>query len=563
MKYSVLSQIYHQLESTSKTLDKTKILADFLKNVKSDELEEVILLIQGRAFPEYDSNEIGIGAQLTIKAIASASGVPIAKVNLSWKQKGDLGETAEELISNKKQATLFSKTLTTNNVLTNLQKLAGLEGAGTVDKKVSLIKELLTSAQDLSAKYIIRTALGDLRIGVGEGVLRDAISQAFSVDKEAVQRSYNLTTDFGEVAQLAKTGGSEALKKSKIVVGHPLKVMLYQKVHDIPEAFERVGKPAAFEYKYDGFRLQIHKKGSQVWLFTRRQEDVTNQFPDVVDIIKKRIDATSFIMDSEIIGLDIKTGKWLPFQNISQRIKRKYGIIEMIKKIPVIINVFDIIYLNGKNVIHKPYGERYGLIKKTIKPIKNKLNIAKQMLTTDPKEAEEFYKESLRMGNEGIMVKNLDAEYKPGSRVGYGVKVKPIMDSLDLVIVGAEWGTGKRGGWLSSYVLACVDRDKNEFLEMGKLGTGIKEKAEMGTSFQEFTTLLKPLIIKESGKTVTVKPEIVIEVAYEEIQKSPTYGSGYALRFPRLTRLRNDRRPEEADDIKRVKDLFRNQRGQK
>lgn len=560
MKYTKLSGVYAQLESTSKTLEKTAILANFLKTLKSDEVDGVILLIQGLAFPEYDSRKIGIGTQLVIKAISSASGTSLAQVNRLWKKKGDLGETAEELIGNKKQITLFSRSLSTKKVLEDLQKLATLDGAGTVDKKVGLIKGLLSSANGLSAKYIIRTCLGDLRIGVGEGVLRDSIAKAFGVDKLDVQIAYDLTTDFSEVARLAKEGGVKSLKKSKVKIGNPIKVMLYQKVPGIGAAFERLGKPAAFEYKYDGFRLQIHRKGNKVWLFTRRQENVTKQFPEIVRDVKTHIrGGGNFIIDSEVIGIDQKTGRWLPFQSISQRIKRKYGIEEMVKRIPIIVNMFDIIYFDGKSVIHKPFQERRKILEKYVKP-SQRFALAKQIVTSSEREAERFYKESLKKGNEGVMVKKLDAVYKPGSRVGYGVKVKPIMESLDLVIVGAEWGTGKRGGWLSSFVLACWNPDKNEFLGIGKMGTGIKEKVEMGTSFHELTKLLKPLIIKDSGKTVTIKPEIVVEVAYEEIQKSPTYRSGYALRFPRLIRLRSDRRPKEADNIDRVKDLFRKQR---
>jgi len=563
MKYSDLAKLYKELEEIGSTLEKTKILSDFLKNVKSEEIENIILLLQGLVFPEYDERKIGIGTQLIIKAISSASGTSIIQVNKLWKKQGDLGETAENLIGNKKQITLFSKTLSITEVFDDLQKLATLEGSGTVDKKIGLIKGLLTSAQGSSAKYIVRTCLGDLRVGVGEGVLRDAISQAFDVDKAEVQRAYNLTTDFSYVAKTAKEGGNQALKKSKVRIGTPIKVMLYQKVHDIKEAFERVGKPAAFEYKYDGFMCQIHKKGDKVQLFTRRQEDVTKQFPDVVDIVIKYIKANDLIFESEIIGTDRKTGQWLSFQSISQRIKRKHNVEEMASKIPVIIRVFDSIYFEGKSTIYLPFKERRKLISEVVKPFKGKINLAEQIVTSSEKEAELFYKESLAKGNEGIMVKNLDAEYKPGSRVGYGVKVKPIMEALDLVIVGAEWGTGKRSNWLSSFILACIDPETGNFLEIGKMGTGIKEKEEMGTSFIELTKLLKPLIISEIGKIVKVKPKIVVEVAYEEIQSSPTYDSKFALRFPRLIRLRSDRRVQEADSLDRIKTLYTGQRGRK
>jgi DNA ligase 1 len=559
MQYSKLVSIYQKLGATTKTLEKTKILSDFLNSVPEKELEEVVLLLQGLAFPEYDDRKLGLGTQLAIKAIASTGGTSINDVKQLWTKIGDLGETAQQVIGTKKQATLFSQSLTISKVIQNLQKLAVLEGNGTVDRKVSLLKELLSSAKGASAKYIIRTCLSDLRIGIGEGTLRDSIASAFCVSKDAVQTSYNLTTDFGEVAQLAKIGES-ALNKSKVTIGKPIKVMLYQKATDLANAFERVGKPAAFEYKIDGFRLQIHRKGNQIWLFTRRQEDVTKQFPDIVDNVKKHIKADKFIIDAEVIGIDKKTGKWLPFQDISQRIRRKYDIEEIVKKIPVIVNIFDVLYMDGQSMILKSFKERRDTLEKTVKSVKDKFVIVKEIITSSEKEAKQFYEESLAKGNEGIMAKNLDAEYKPGSRVGYGVKVKPIMETLDLVIVGAEWGTGKRGGWLSSFILACKDKD-GSFLEIGKMGTGIKEKEEMGVSFEELTRMIKPLITSETGKTVRIKPNIVVEVAYEEVQKSPTYNSGFALRFPRLVRLRLDRKSKDANQLEDVEDLFANQRG--
>ena len=557
MQYSKLVGLYQQAESTTKTLEKTAIIAEFIKKVSAKDLDEVILLLQGRAFPEYDARELGLGQQLAIKAISSTSGISIDKVKYLWKKTGDLGETASQLIGNKQQATLFSRSLSTSKVLTNLQKLAELEGAGTVDHKVSLLKELLASSNGAEAKYIIRTCLGDLRVGIGEGIMRDSISQAFDVDKAAVQRAYDTTTDFGEVAQMAKEG-EDRLATATITTGKPIKVMLYQKVNDIASAFDRVGKPAAFEYKYDGFHIQIHKRAGKIQVFTRRQEDVTKQFPDIVNMVKKQVTATNFILDAEAIGSDPKTGKWLPFQHISQRIRRKHDIEQMAKKIPVIVRVFDAMYLDGKDLLLAPFKDRRKAIENIIKQ-SQQFSPAEHILTSSEEDAETFYAEALAKGNEGIMAKNLEAEYKPGSRVGYGVKVKPTMEPLDLVIVGAEWGSGKRAGWLSSFILAC--KYGEQFLEIGKMGTGIKEKEDLGTSFKELTKLLKPLITSESGKVVRVKPEIIIEVAYEEIQKSPTYGSGFALRFPRLLRLRTaDKKLTDIASLRQVKTLSENQR---
>jgi len=307
--------------------------------------------------------------------------------------------------------------------------------------------------------------------------------------------------------------------------------MLYQKVKDIEEAFKVVGKPAACEIKIDGFRLQIHKRSGKIWLFTRRLDDVTKQFPDIVEVVSKKVRGSSYVIDCEVVGIDPKTKRWLPFQNISQRIKRKYDIQKTVKEIPVMVIPFDVMSYEGKDMISAPFKERRKLLVKIIRPVKERLQIVEQVVTDSVSVASKFMKKSLALGNEGIMMKNLGELYKPGSRVGYGVKVKQIMETLDLVIVGAEWGHGKRGGWLSSFKLAC--RKGKEFLSIGKMGTGIKEKKEMGVSFGALTKMLKPLIIEGKIGKVKVKPKVVVEVAYEEIQKSPKYKSGFALRFPR------------------------------
>jgi len=337
--------------------------------------------------------------------------------------------------------------------------------------------------------------------------------------------------------------------------------MLAQKAKTIKEGFEMVGKPCAVEYKYDGFRLLIHKKGSEVILFTRRLENVTKQFPEVVDYIKKYVKGNSFILDSEAVGFNKKTKEYTSFQHISQRIKRKYDIEKRREECPVEVNVFDILYYNGNSMLDEPFSKRTEIIKKIVSNQKYKIVTSKQIITGDEKKAEEFFKKALKDHQEGVMMKSLDAYYKPGSRVGYMIKVKPEERDLDLVIVGAEYGTGKRSGWFSSFILAC--REGNRFLEIGKMGTGIKEKSAEevgGVSFNELTKMLKPLIIEEHGKEVKFKPKIVVSITYQEIQRSPTYSSGFALRFPRFTALRPDRMADDASTLKEVEKDFENQK---
>jgi DNA ligase-1 len=584
MKYSELVEVYEQLEKTPKRLEKTEIISGLLKKTPVEDLPIIMLLIEGRLFPKWDEREIGVASRLVIKAISMASGIDAAKVENKWKKLGDLGLVAEELIKTKKQRTLHCEELTVKKVFNNLRKLAGLEGAGTVERKIQLVAELLTSSKPIEAKYVVRTVLEELRVGVGEGSIRDAIVWAFFHEKfglryderakkieigdreeykkyiDAVQGAFDVTNDFSVVAERAKTKGLNGLKGTMLVVGVPIKAMLALKVDSIDEGFERCGRPAEVEFKYDGFRMQIHKKGKDIRIFTRRLDDVTNQFPEVVGYVKWHTKGKDFILDSEAVGFDRKNGKYLPFQNVSQRIKRKYDIKKMAEEFPVEVNVFDILYYNGKSMLNEPFEKRHSLLKKVIKSEAKKITVAKSLITSKNKEVEKFYKEALNAGNEGIMFKRLDAPYKPGARVGYMIKFKGKQEGLDLVITGAEWGEGKRAHWLSSFTIACIDENGN-FLEIGKVGTGIKEKSEEGVSFEELTKLLRPLIISEKGKTVKLKPKVVVEVAYEEIQKSPTYASGYALRFPRFTRLRTmDKAPEDASTLDYINKLYKQQK---
>ncbi|MDP7323773.1 MAG: ATP-dependent DNA ligase [Candidatus Woesearchaeota archaeon] len=582
MKYHDLVQVYVELEATSKRLGKTHIIAEFLKTVREEDLEVIVLLLQGRVFQSYDERKIGVAARLVLKAIASGSGESAANVETKWKSLGDLGEVGKALLSKKKQATLFSQELTVKKVFTNLTKLASLEGIGTVKHKTALIAELLTSAKPDEAKFIIRTVLEEMRVGVADGTLRDAVTWAYfgkkldlqydakemSIDPKdrelyneylgLVQGAFDVRNNFGEVAWIAKSKGEKGLKAVGIKVFIPIKVMLGPKEKDVKSALERVGKPCQVEFKYDGFRIEAHKDKGRVELYTRRLEKVTKQFPEVVEYVSNNVKGESFILDAEAVGFDAKSGKYLPFQNVSQRIKRKYDIEKIAAKMPIELNVFDILYYNGENMINVEFKSRRALLEKIVKPVRKKIRLTESIVTSSSGEIEKFYKKSLEAGEEGLMLKNLGAPYKPGARVGHMVKLKTTMETFDLAIVGAEWGEGKRSKWLSSFTIACVDG--GEFLEIGKVGTGIKEKAEEGLSFDELTRLLKPLIISEKGREVTVKPKVVVELNFEEIQKSPSYGSGYALRFPRVVRLREDKHVSDVSTLDMVEDAYDGQR---
>ncbi len=561
MLYHKLAELYEKLSSIPSRLEKIENLSHFLKELKEED-KDVLYLLLGRIFPEYDQRETGISSQLAIKAIAKSIGTSTEIVVKEWKSVGDLGKVVEKLMKSRRQSTLHKTELHTQKVIDNLRKLPELEGKGTVDKKISLITELLTSASPVEALYLVRTLIGDLRIGIQESTIRNAMASAFFKDNEGsekqIQDALDKTNDISQVFEIVKKGKIKDVNDLQMQVGKPIKVMLAQKARTIKEGFEKVGKPCAIEYKYDGFRLVIHKKGNEVKLFTRRLDDVTRQFPEVVDYVNKYVNGNSFILDSEAVGFSKKTRVYTPFQDISQRIKRKYDIEKLKDELPVEINVFDILYYNGKSLINEPFRKRTELVRKIIHDTPYKIIPSKQIITDDEKKAEEFFKKALKDRQEGVMMKSLDSVYQPGSRVGHMLKVKPIEKDLDLVIIGGEYGTGKRKGWLSSFILGC--RKGNEFLEIGKMGTGIKEKTEEGVSFDELTKKLIPLITEEKGKTVKIKPKIVISVTYQEIQRSPSYKSGFALRFPRFTALRPDKPVSEISTLEEIEKDFEKQK---
>ncbi|MBM3233311.1 ATP-dependent DNA ligase [Candidatus Pacearchaeota archaeon] len=564
MDYATFVEVYDRLSSTSKKIEKIGILAEFLKRLQKEESSEWIYLLRGKVTPDYDSRELGISTQLTLKAMSASFGVSQEKIIADFNEAGDIGEIAERYSQKRRQRALFMKKLDVKKVFDNLKMIISIEGKGAVDRKISLISELLTSAAPKEAKYIVRTLLSDLRVGVADALLIDAIAEAFFVNeddaKQVLEEKYHLANDFSLLFDAARKG-MLALGEIDLVPGRPVSVMLAVKADTLEEAFRICGTPAAAEYKYDGFRMLINKRGEDITLFTRRLENVTSQFPDVVSAARKYISAKEYVLDAEVVGYDLKTKKYLPFEAISQRIKRKYDIDKLAKTLPVEINIFDVLYHDGKNTLDTPYLERRKIVEKIVKTQALVIRPAVQKIVEDEEEAEVFYQSALDEGEEGIMMKKLDAPYRQGRKVGYMVKIKPTIADLDLVIVGAEYGTGKRGGWLTSYIVAC--KDGEEFLEIGKVSSGLKEKKEndgQETTYEEMTKLLRPLIISEKDNQIRVRPEIVIAVTYQNIQESPSYSSEYALRFPRITRYRPDKKPDEIATLSEIKKEVKKQR---
>ncbi|MEE9283480.1 MAG: ATP-dependent DNA ligase [Nitrososphaerales archaeon] len=558
-----MTETYVELESVSSKLKKTGILSKLFSKALPHELSQIVLLVQGLVYPRFTGFELGIASQMTMRAISKATGMKPENVEQKFKKTGDLGLVAEQCIKTKRQPTLLRNNLTVDFVFTTLQRLATITGEGSQDRKLNLIAGLILSARPIEARYITRTAIGYLRVGAAEGIIRDAIANAFLLKKDttkeekkeitaAVEYAWNLLSDFGEVATIAKDNGLKGLRTVRVELGKPIQVMLAEKEESLEDVIKKYGK-IAIEWKYDGMRAQIQKQGNEIKVYTRRLENVTHQFPDLVKICRKGIKANECIVEGEVLGVD-KKGSPLPFQKLSSRIHRKYDIDKMVKEIPIQIHLFDIIFLNGEILLNKPLTERRKILEKNVERIPGKLELARQLVTDSLKEAEKFYEGALKARQEGVMLKVLTAPYAFGRHVDGWIKIKPVMESLDLVVIGATWGEGGRANWLTSYVLAARDPGTGILLEVGMMSTGLTEE-----EYKNMTKTLKPLTTKEKGRMIEVKPKVVVEVNYQEIQKSTNYDSGFALRFPTLSRFREDKSPSEADTISRVKKLFESQ----
>jgi len=549
MRYSLLADLYERLESTAKKLEKRDMLAEFYRHAASEPtpsgrqpvLEKVVLMSTGAVFAQ-GGEDLGVAKETIKKIIAKAFGAPLDAVEKIFKKTGDLGLTAEKLAENKKQTALRQQALTVDKVFDNLQQLPFISGTGSQERKVNLVVEILSQASPKEARYVVRTVIGDMRIGVAHGIVREAIALAFDKEPKQVEHAFNVLGNFGIVAEMARKGDLNA----EVQLFRPVRVMLADSSPNLKEALDAFDCPLV-ECKYDGFRIAGHKDGSKVKIFSRRLDEVTNQFPDIEKMIKDNISAKQCIVEGEVVAVDSK-GNPQPFQSLSRRIQRKHNIEKMVKDIPIQVNLFDIIYVNGASLMDKPLKERLESLKMIIKTSKS-FHYADNIETKDFGNAEKFYQKCLKQGQEGVIVKNLSAQYKPGKRVGYWLKVKPIMEPLDLVVVGAEWGEGKRSQWFGSLVLGA--KQAGNFVETGRMASGLTEE-----QMEDLTKRLKKIIVSEEGKIVSVKPQVVLEIGYEEIQKSPKYKSGYALRFPRLLRLREDKSPSDANTVNDIEKLF-------
>jgi DNA ligase-1 len=518
------SETCQAIEKISSTIDTTNRVADFLKKVDVEELPIATHFIMSEVFPAWSGEQLGIGTSLLYAALSRASGMSVKSIESLLRTTGDIGDTALLILKEKrKNQVTFSSffeeqpELSITEVYNRFKIASEASGKGSQDIKIKNLQFLFNSSTPREAKYISRLALEELRIGVGEGVVRDAISKAFSVPVDVVEHAFMVTNDLGIVAATAKEGGIEALKRLGVEINRPIKMMLSQISPDIVADIREMGE-AAIEWKFDGARIQIHKAGNSVMLFSRKLENVTNSLPDLVEIIRKHVKAESAILDGEAVAVD-ENGKPRAFQEILKRFRRKYNVEEKALGIPIQLNLFDIMYLNGKTLIDLPLIERRKALESCVESStedSKSICVSKQVITGDLKLIEQIYKEALKAGHEGLMVKNPHSVYSPGKRGKNWIKKKPLMETLDLVVVGAEWGFGRRANLIGSYTVACYDPETDRFLQVGKVGTGLTDD-----QLKELTEMLSDLMEGvEAGGVFAVRPKIVLEIAFEEIQKS-------------------------------------------
>lgn len=550
--FETFAEVCNKIKGISSSLEMTTVVASFLNEMDDNELEIATRFIMGNVFPVWSEKELGIGTGLLYAAIGKTSSLPVRRIEELVRETGDVGTAAIKAIANRKGHFDFfpEEQLSIRDVFSRFQKIADAEGKGSQDAKIKNLQYLFGASKPVEIVYLARLAVEELRIGVGEGILRNAIAEAFNVPAELVERGYMIANDFGLVAYTAKKEGAAGLLKLNVVTGIPLKLMLAQVGEGIEEALAEMGS-VAVEWKFDGARVQIHKDGTKITIYSRRLENVTSSLPDIVKSVRAYVKADTAILDGESVALG-KDNRPMAFQEILRRFRRKYDIKATALEIPLFLNLFDILYLNGESLIDTPLFER----RKKLEKVCDKSILASQTMTESAAQIELIYKEALAAGHEGVMLKNPMSLYTPGKRGKNWLKLKPIMDTLDLVVIGGEWGEGRRTSYIGSYLLACRDPYTDRLLSIGRVATGITDE-----KLEELTAIFKYLVLLETGVHVEFEPKIVFEVAFEEIQKSQNYDSGYALRFPRLVNVRSDKSVEDADTIEKVEQLYLRQKG--
>jgi len=580
VKFLELATTLDRIESTTKRLEMVELISDLLRRA-DDDIRETVFLLQGKVAPDYEGIELGIAEKIAIRAISSQSGKSEDEIEDELVKKGDLGKIAEELLRTKKQSALFTEELTVKRVFNTLLKLAGETGGGSQTRKLQYLQDLLQNAEPVEVRFIIRIVTGKLRVGVADMTIVDAIASAFGSREQSdiVENAFNVMPNLAELAYRAMNYGIDSLASIKLVPGIPIRAMLAERLPSLKDILDRMGGKFAIEYKYDGLRVQVHKVGDRVELFSRRLERITSQFPDIVKEMKQRIKAETAIMDGEAVPYNFETNEMLPFQEISRRRGRKYDLDETMERIPVVVFLFDVMMLNGKSLLDFPYTERRMNLVSNINE-GERVRIAKSKIVTDVESAELFFNEALEAGCEGIVAKSVESKsvYKAGAREFLWIKYKreyqlEMEDTVDLVVVGAFAGQGKRSGGYGALLMAAYSKEDDKFKTICKLGSGFSDE-----QLENLPRMLRDYLIPAKDRRVESSieadfwftPSLVLEVKGAEITLSPMHtcckdvvrkDAGLAIRFPRFTgRWRKDKEPEEATTEQEILEMYHSQK---
>jgi DNA ligase-1 len=579
--YSRIVETYQKIDATTKRLEITKLLVDLLKETPSEIIDKVVYLTQGKLYPDYLGIEIGIAEKLAIKALAIVTGVKESRIGDEYRRRGDLGDAAEALLTGKTQVGLENERLTVEEVYAVLDRIAKSSGPGSIESKIRQLTSLISKSSPIEAKYATRTALGRLRLGVADMTLLEALAHALADGKESkprLEQAYNRSSDLGFVAKALATGGINAIKSFRVTVGRPIRPMLAERLSDPNEILEKMNGRAAAEYKYDGLRIQAHLTDRKVTLFSRRLENITDQFPDLHTLLKQGIVDDGLILEGEAVPVDSSTGELLPFQLVSQRRGRKYELEKTIQEIPVALFAFDLLYHNGVDYTQLDYPRRREALSKLIRR-NERLDLSRQIIVSKPEQLDDFMQQAVADGCEGLMIKSIgpDSIYKAGAR-GWGwIKYKreyksEMQDTVDLAVVGAFAGRGRRGGTYGALLLAAYDEKDDVFRTACKCGSGFKDEdlAKLPEILEKYKINHRhPRVDSKIMADTWLVPGLVLEVIGAEITLSPIHtcgmnsirpGAGLAIRFPRFTgKYRTEKSPEDATTTKEIVEMYRSQ----
>ena len=576
MLFDTLVDTYQKLESTTKRIEMTDILSDLFKEATSEEIDKIIYLTQGKIHPDWKGEpELGMAEKMVIETLIRVTGLKKATVERLVQELGDIGLASEEAMSKKKQSGFFTKSLTVADVYNQLDNIARKEGTGSAKQKMDGLGSLLANASPLGARYLSRMVEGKLRLGIGDMTILDALAQAYTgnkKDRPILERAYNLSSDLGAVAVTLIEEGLGAVENFRVRVGYPIRVMAAQRLSTAEEVIEKLGGHCSAEFKLDGERFQIHKRGDKVQIFSRRLENITYMYPDAVEMTRSQVKSVEAIIEGEAVAYDPDTGDDLPFQTLMQR-RRKYKIEEMMKKIPVRVYLFDCLY-DGEDLTLAPYPKRIESLE-AITSQTEEFKLVERLETSDPTELDKFFQLSISEGTEGLVVKSTaeDSIYRAGARSWLWVKLKrsyqsKMQDHVDLVVIGALYGRGRRAGSYGALLVAAYDPEQDMYRSVCKVGSGFTDEnlLEMPDRLDEYRVDNKPGNVDTLMEPdVWFDPVVVMEVLGDEITLSPNHkaafnqlreGSGLAIRFPRFTRWRDDKGADEATQVSEIVDMY-------